>query len=85
MSTDLLADPAWLADRLDDPAVRVVDVREPWEYDAMGHLPGAVSIPFDSYRNSESPDPGTLPGADTFADLLEAERAKNDEGVAQST
>jgi len=70
MSTNLLADPAWLADRLDDPSVRIVDVRDTWEYDAMGHLPGAVSIPFDSYRDSESTDPGTLPGADAFADLL---------------
>ena len=70
MSTDLLVDPSWLADRLDDPSVRVVDVREPWEYDSIGHLPGAISIPFDSYRDSESSDPGTLPGADAFADLL---------------
>jgi thiosulfate/3-mercaptopyruvate sulfurtransferase len=37
-----------LADRLDE--VRVVDVREAWEFDAMGHLPGAVNIPFDSFR-----------------------------------
>lgn len=70
MSTDLLVDSSWLADRLDDPTVRVVDVRESWEYESIGHLPGAVSIPFDSYRKSGSPDPGTLPGADAFANLL---------------
>ncbi|MFW6320990.1 MAG: sulfurtransferase [Halohasta sp.] len=68
--TELLVDPAWLADRLDDPSIRVVDVREAWEYDAIGHLPGAVSIPFDRYRDDDSPDPGTLPGAEAFADLL---------------
>ncbi len=70
MSTDLLVEAAWVADRLDDPSVRLVDVRDTWEYDAMGHLPGAVSIPFDSYRDDDSPDPGTLPGAEAFADLL---------------
>jgi thiosulfate/3-mercaptopyruvate sulfurtransferase len=81
--TDLLADPAWLAERLDDPSVRIVDVREPWEYDAMGHLPGAISIPFDSYRDSDSPDPGTLPGAEAFANLLgEAGIAPDDTIVA---
>jgi len=70
MSTDLLVDPAWVADRLGEPSVRLVDVREAWEYDAMGHLPGAVSIPFARYRDDDSADPGTLPGADAFADLL---------------
>jgi len=38
----------WLADRLEE--VRVVDVRDAWEFDAMGHLPGAVNIPFDAFR-----------------------------------
>lgn len=65
-----LVDPSWLADRLDKPTIRIVDVREPWEYGSIGHLPGAVSIPFDSYRNRASEDPGTLPGADAFAELL---------------
>ena len=70
MSTDLLVDPAWVADRSEEPSVRLVDVREAWEYDAMGHLPGAISIPFARYRDDDSPDPGTLPGANAFADLL---------------
>ena len=67
-----LADPSWLADHIDDPAVRIVDVRESWEYDSIGHLPGAVSIPFASYRDRDSADPGTLPGANAFAELLGA-------------
>jgi len=65
-----LVDPAWLADHRDDPSVHVVDVREPWAYDSIGHLPGAVNIPFDSYRDADSSDPGTLPGADAFGRLL---------------
>ena len=70
MTTDLLVDPAWVADRFEEPSVRLVDVREAWEFDAMGHLPGAVSIPFERYRDDDSPEPGTLPGADAFAALL---------------
>ncbi len=41
----------WVTDRLDD--VVLVDVRDGWEYDGIGHLPGAVSIPFDSFRAEE--------------------------------
>ncbi len=59
--------PAWLADRLDE--VQVVDVRDDWEYSGIGHLPGAVSIPFDRFRSEEG-DSGMLPGADVFASLL---------------
>jgi thiosulfate/3-mercaptopyruvate sulfurtransferase len=47
----------------------VVDVRDAWEYDGIGHLPGAVSIPFDAFR-SEDGDEGMLPGAEAWADLL---------------
>ena len=81
MSTDLLVDSAWVADRLDE--VRLVDVREGWEFDALGHLPGAISIPFERYRDDDSPDPGTLPGAEAFAELLaEAGIAPEDTIVA---
>ncbi|MFW5977867.1 MAG: sulfurtransferase [Halohasta sp.] len=77
----MLVDPAWVADHLDE--VRLVDVREGWEFDAMGHLPGAVSIPFENYRDDDSADPGTLPGAEAFAELLgEAGIAPEDTVVA---
>jgi len=62
--------PDWLAARVDDPTVRIVDVRDAWEYDGIGHLPGAVNVPFDSYRDESDVDRGTLPGAEAFADLL---------------
>ena len=58
----------WLADHLDDGVV-VVDVRDGWEYEGIGHVPGAVSVPFDSFRNREG-DEGMLPGAERWADLL---------------
>jgi len=68
---------AWLADRLED--VRVVDVRDSWEFGGIGHVPGAASIPFDSFRADEHAAEsaesagnggGMLPGEDTFAGLL---------------
>jgi len=60
----------WLADRLDDPGFSVVDVRDGWEYESIGHVPGAVSIPFDTFREADGGDAGMLPGAEQFASLL---------------
>ncbi|MGM0605171.1 MAG: sulfurtransferase [Halobacteriota archaeon] len=70
MGESLLVSTATLSEWLDSPDVRVVDVRERWAYDAIGHVPGAVNVPFDRFRVEGSPDPGTLPGAETFASLL---------------
>jgi len=78
---DIVVSAGWLADNLD--AVRVVDVRDVWEYDGIGHVPGAVNVPFDSFRAdahaAESNDntntengrgEGMLPGEDIFAELM---------------
>ena len=72
---------AWLADRLDE--VRIVDVRDGWEYDGIGHLPGAVNIPFDTFRAGESGEQseGMLPGAETFADLLSTAGIDSDDEI----
>jgi len=72
---------AWLADRLEE--VHVVDVRDPWEYDGIGHVPGAVNVPFDEYRAEEHGDAegGMLPGAEVFADLMGAAGVAADEGL----
>jgi len=72
MSDSGLVSPAWLADRLDDPTLRVVDVREPWEYASIGHIRGAMNIPFERYRDRDAADPGTLPGAHLLSQLFEA-------------
>ncbi|WP_459194571.1 sulfurtransferase [Halosimplex sp. J119] len=70
----------WVADRLDE--VRIVDVRDAWEFDGIGHVPGAVNVPFDAFRadahaaedgaeeEGADADQGMLPGAAVFADLL---------------
>ncbi|MFC7130360.1 sulfurtransferase [Haloferax chudinovii] len=68
----------WLADRLGD--VRVVDVRDGWEFDGIGHLPGAVSIPFDRFRSADG-DVGMLPGRDAWADLLSGAGVAADDDV----
>ncbi|THE65505.1 sulfurtransferase [Salinadaptatus halalkaliphilus] len=70
MDESIVVSPDWLAAHLEDPQVRVVDVRDSWEFDGIGHVPGAVNIPFDSYRDETDVDRGTLPGAEAFADLL---------------
>ncbi len=70
MDESVVVSPDWLAARLEDPQVRIVDVRDAWEYDGIGHVPGAVSVPFESYRDESDVDRGTLPGVDAFAELL---------------
>ncbi|SNZ15158.1 thiosulfate/3-mercaptopyruvate sulfurtransferase [Natronoarchaeum philippinense] len=76
-----LVSPAWLDDHADE--VRIVDVRDGWEYDGIGHVPGAASIPFESFRSDDDADEGMLPGAEAFAELLgEAGIAADDPIVA---
>jgi thiosulfate/3-mercaptopyruvate sulfurtransferase len=53
----------WLATHRVDPDVRVVDVREAWEFDGIGHVPGAVNVPFDSFRATEHAAQRTGDGA----------------------
>ncbi|MFB6103948.1 MAG: sulfurtransferase [Halobacteriaceae archaeon] len=68
MEAELVVDAAWVADHLD--SVVPVDVREPWEFEGIGHLPGAVNVPFESFRDADAPTPGTLPTAEAWATLL---------------
>jgi thiosulfate/3-mercaptopyruvate sulfurtransferase len=51
--------------------VRLVDVRDAWEFDGIGHVPGAVSVPFDEFRSSAG-DEGMLPGEEAWESLLSA-------------
>jgi thiosulfate/3-mercaptopyruvate sulfurtransferase len=71
MTEDVVVSADWLAGRLDDEDVVVVDVRDEWEYEGIGHLPGAVNVPFDRFRSEEG-DEGMLPGRDVWRDLLES-------------
>ncbi|WP_324665609.1 sulfurtransferase [Haloarcula sediminis] len=58
----------WVADNSE--RLRIVDVRDGWEYDAMAHLPGAVSIPFDRFRTGSDDSEGMLPSTGEWTDLL---------------
>jgi thiosulfate/3-mercaptopyruvate sulfurtransferase len=63
-------DADWLATHAVDGDVSVLDVRDAWEYDGIGHVPGAVNVPFDSFRSDGDADVGMLPGTDAWADVL---------------
>jgi thiosulfate/3-mercaptopyruvate sulfurtransferase len=69
MTEDIVVSPDWLAAHRDE--VRVVDVRDAWEFDGIGHVPGAVNVPFDRFRSTEG-DEGMLPGAEQWSALLSA-------------
>lgn len=76
---DVIVDGEQVADRLDE--VRIVDVRDAWEYDGIGHLPDAVHIPFDSFRSEEAGEEGMLPGAAVFAELLSENGIGNEDSI----
>lgn len=70
----------WLAERLDDPSIRVVDAT--WhlptvgregrgDYEA-GHIPGAVFWDIDTIADPDDPLPHMLPAADDFARHMSA-------------
>ena len=87
--SEVVVPAAWLADRLDE--VTVVDVRDEWEYEGIGHIPGAVNIPFDAFRADEhaaeqdntGERSGMLPDESAFSSLLgEAGISRGDHIVA---
>lgn len=82
--SDTVVSPAWLAESGDD--VKVVDVREQWEFDAIGHIPGAVNIPFDALRADEhgaetGGSQGMLPGEDVFIERFEQAGISRDDRI----
>ncbi|GGL35823.1 thiosulfate sulfurtransferase [Halarchaeum grantii] len=68
MDEDVIVSAEWLDEHREDPDVVVVDVRDAWEYDGIGHVPGAVNVPFDSFRGGG--EEGMLPPEDEWAALL---------------
>ncbi|SFR32530.1 sulfurtransferase [Halogeometricum limi] len=93
MYEDIVVSPAWVEERRDE--LRLVDVRDAWEFDGIGHVPGAVNVPFDEFRASgddesdgESADGrendgddgvGMLPGEDVWESLLSAAGVGSDD------
>lgn len=72
MDESVIVSADWLADHRDDPDVRIVDVRDRWEFEGIGHMPGAVNVPFDAFRDGSDMERGMLPGPAAFASLLSA-------------
>ena len=63
---ELLAETDWLAERLTDPKLRVVDARQPEQY-ATNHLPGAVSL--SGFGGIPRAANGDMADPDEFASL----------------
>jgi len=61
----LLLDPAALVERLDDPALRVIDL-SPGEVFGEHHVPGAVHLPYGELVTSRPPVGGLLPDDTTL-------------------
>lgn len=89
VNPDALVDTAWVADHLDDPAVRILDGS--WhlpptgrdgraEYDAA-HIPGAVYFDIDAISDPDSTLPHMLPTAEAFAAAVGALGISNDHRV----
>lgn len=86
---DALVDDAWLAARLDDPAVRVLDCS--WHLPPTGrdgkaeyaeaHIPGAGYFDIDAIADTTSGLPHMLPSADAFAAAVGALGIGNDDHV----
>ncbi len=73
---ELLATTEWLAERLDDPSIRIVDCDEFPAYQRL-HIPGAVGLRVHHYlKDPESPD--YLMPPDRFAQVM-AEHGIGDE------
>ncbi|GGN26682.1 sulfurtransferase [Halarchaeum nitratireducens] len=68
MDEDVIVSAEWVDVHRGDPGVVVVDVRDAWEYDGIGHVPGAVNVPFDTFRGGG--EEGMLPPEDEWAALL---------------
>ena len=65
---EVIVSPHWLADRLEE--ITVVDVRPTHDYRELGHIPGAVNIPFDRLRDPSSVTAGMLPSPETIGSLM---------------
>jgi thiosulfate/3-mercaptopyruvate sulfurtransferase len=71
----LLVTPGWLAERLGDPDIRIVDAswylpaqnRDPKAEFIAGHIPGAVHFDIDAIADRSTSLPHMLPGETEFA------------------
>ncbi|GAB3027800.1 rhodanese-like domain-containing protein [Natronobiforma cellulositropha] len=69
LSAPVVVSPEWLEARLE--SVTPVDVRPERAYADLGHVPGAVNVPAERFREPGRVAAGTLPDWETFSGLLE--------------
>jgi thiosulfate/3-mercaptopyruvate sulfurtransferase len=75
MPTAQFVSPAWLAERLHDPNVAIIDGswylpamnRDPEVEYRSGHIPGAIRFDIDTVKDRSSPLPHMLPTPEAFA------------------
>src|SRR3990172_7881718 len=65
-----LLTPVELQSQLNDPGLRVIDIRDPKSY-ATQHIPGAVNAPYGRWRGPAS-NPGELPELKKLTDLVQS-------------
>lgn len=76
---DLLADVSWLQEHLDDPSVRIVDMRK--EGYESGHIPGAVPITWQDLADQDHEVDGYLLSEEKFETLMGQLGISNDTTV----
>jgi len=77
---DLLAETDWLAQRLPDKALRILDVRAEKDYTA-GHIPNAINLPAEKLLDPSHPVKGMVLPEDKFAQVLGQHGMSNDAPV----
>ena len=90
---DTIAEPAWLAEHLDNPTVKIVDTRFTVEQDEQGrfveipgtagfleaHIPGAVFLNLNDLRDHEHPE--FIVSPEVFAEIMSGLGIGNDDEV----
>ena len=76
---EVLVDTDWVAARLDDPKVRIVEVDEDVLLYEQGHVPGAVKL--DWHTELQRPDVRDFVDAEGFVRLMEEKGISNDDTV----
>jgi thiosulfate/3-mercaptopyruvate sulfurtransferase len=66
----ILVPPSWIADRIDDPSLRLVDLREADAF-AQGHIPGAVHLDLPRLGTKDGTRDNVLLPPGPFAELME--------------
>jgi len=69
-----IVDAAWV----ESSDAVVIDVRESWAYDALGYVPGAVNVPFESIRSGERGAGDMLPDRSDWIAQMRAAGLRTD-------